>query len=61
MDGRPSLVNELTMASDALQKFVREQFKTLLSQPNLENYLPGLLTDPNRVGVVLSRLRSIAA
>jgi hypothetical protein len=61
VDGRASLVDELGTASDALQKFVREQFKILLSQPNLENYLPGLLTDDNRVGVVLARLRSMAA
>lgn len=61
VDGRPSIVDELRTASDTLQKFVREQFKSLLSRPNLENYLPGLLTDENRVGVVLSRLRSMAA
>ena len=61
VDGRPSIVDELQGASDALQKFVRDQLENLLSQPNLENYLPGLLTDGNRVGVVLSRLRRMAA
>ena len=61
VDGRPSIVDQLTRTSDALQKFVREQFKTLMSQQNLENHLPGLLTDQNRVELVLSRLSSMAA
>jgi len=61
VDGRPSIAEELTTASDSLQQFVRKQLKALLSQSNLENYLPGLLTDENRAGVVLSRLRSMAA
>ena len=52
VDGRPSIADELRMASDALQQFVRKQLNALLSQPNLENYLPGLLTDENRAGVV---------
>jgi len=61
VDGRPSIADEFRMASDSLQQFVRKQLNALLSQPNLENYLPGLLTDENRAGVVLSRLRSMAA
>lgn len=61
VDGRPSIVAELRTASDVLRRFVREQFQTLLSQPDLENYLPGLIADENRVGIVLSRLRSMAA
>lgn len=47
------------MASGPLQKYVREQFNILLSRPNLENYLPGLLTDESRVGIVLTRLRQM--
>jgi hypothetical protein len=61
VDGRPSIADELKTASEALQQFVRQQLSAILSQPNLENYLPGLLTDENRAGVVLSRLRSMAA
>jgi hypothetical protein len=61
VDGRPSIAEELSAASDALQNFVRGQFRILLSQPDLENYLPGLLTDENRTGIVLSRLGSMAA
>jgi hypothetical protein len=51
----------VTAATDALQKYVGEQFTSLLSRSDIENYLPGLLTDENRVGVALSRLRSMAA
>lgn len=61
VDGRPSVVEELMTNSEALQKFVRDHFRDLLSQSNFENYLPGLLTDRNRVDVVLARLRSMAA
>ena len=60
IDGRPSIVDEMKATTDALQKYVGEQFTSLLSRPDIENYLPGLLTHANRVGVVLSRLRSMA-
>ena len=61
VDGRPSIVEEMGTASDELQKFVGEQFRTLLSRPELANYLPGLLADENRTEIVLSRLRNLAA
>ena len=61
VDGRPSIVEELCTASEALQKFVREHFRALMLRSDLENYLPGLLTDENRTGIVLSRLRAMAA
>jgi len=61
VDGRPSIVEELSAASEALQKFVRQTFGALLARPDLENYLPGLLSDENRTAVVLSRLEMMAA
>ena len=61
VDGRPSIVEELSAASEALQKFVHETFGALLARPDLENYLPGLLSDENRTAVVLSRLKMMAA
>ena len=61
VDGRTSIVDELRTASDALQQYVRERLGALLSQPNFENYLPGLLTDESRVEIVLSRLKNMAA
>ena len=61
VDGRPSIVEELSAASEALQKFVRQTFGALLARPDLENYLPGLLSDENRSAVVLSRLKMMAA
>jgi hypothetical protein len=61
VDGRPSIVEELSAASEALQKFVRQTFRALLARPDLENYLPGLLSDENRTAVVLSRVKMMAA
>ena len=61
VDGRPSIVEELSAASEALQKFVRQTLGALLARPDLENYLPGLLSDENRTAVVLSRLEMMAA
>jgi hypothetical protein len=61
VDGRPSIVEELSAASEALQKFVRQTLGALLARPDLENYLPGLLSDENRTAVVLSRLKMMAA
>lgn len=61
VNGRPSMPEELKLASDSLQKFVREQLELLLAQPDLENYLPGLLSDASRLRIVLSRLRGMVA
>jgi hypothetical protein len=61
VDGRPSIVEEMGAASAALHAFVRDNFRSLLSRPELENCLPGILTDENRTEIVLSRLRIMAA
>lgn len=61
VDGRPSIVEELSAASEALQRFIRETFGALLARPDFQNYLPGLLSDENRAPVVLSRLKMMAA
>ena len=60
VDGRPSIVEELSAAPEALHKFVRQTLGALLARPDLENYLPGLLSDENRTAVVLSRLEMMA-
>jgi hypothetical protein len=59
--GRGFSRQNLWQMREALQKFVRESFSALMSRSDLENYLPGLLTDENRTGIVLSRLRAMAA
>lgn len=41
VDGRPSIVEELQMASPDLRQFVRETIRVLLSEPRFEDYLPG--------------------
>jgi hypothetical protein len=61
VDGRPALGDELKTTSEALQNYVREQLRTLLSNPSFENYLPGLLADEKRAPIVISRLRIMTA
>ena len=60
VDGRPSLVEELRLASPELRQFVRESLSALLSEPRFEDYLPGLLADQDRASIVLDRLKTLA-
>ena len=60
-DGRPSLADELRTATPELQQFVRETIATLLSDARFENYLPGLLADDSRAGIVLERLKCVVS
>jgi hypothetical protein len=57
VDGRPSIVDEVRDASNELRQFVRERLDALVSEPRFEDYLPGLLTEPRRANIVLSRLK----
>ena len=61
VDGRPSIVDELRVASLELRQFVRESVGALLSEPRFEDYLPGLLADSSRTNVVLERLKSLVS
>lgn len=61
VDGRPSIIDELRIASDELRQFVRETVGALLSEPRFEDYLPGLLADSSRTNIVLDRLKSMAS
>ena len=60
VDGRPSCVEELRLASPELRQFVRESLSALLSEPRFEDYLPGLLADQDRASIVLDRLKTLA-
>jgi hypothetical protein len=60
VDGRPSFVEELRLASPELRQFVRESLNALLSEPRFEDYLPGLLADQDRASIVLDRLKTLA-
>ncbi|MCR6687381.1 hypothetical protein [Pseudoxanthomonas sp.] len=60
VDGRPELANELATASPALRQAVATLFGQLLSNPDFINVLPGLVADPDRVGIIRERLQRIA-
>lgn len=61
VDGRPELVEELASASDALRQAVAAIFAGLLANRGFVGSLPGLIPDPDRVSVVIERLRRMAA
>ena len=65
VDGRPSLASELKRASKELRQFVAEEIATLLSSRGFLDCLPGHLppdeASQQRLQLVMSRLRSIAA
>jgi hypothetical protein len=61
VDGRPSIVDELQIATPDLRQFVRETIRALLSQARFENYLPGLLGDNSRANIVMERLKRLAS
>jgi predicted nucleotidyltransferase len=61
IDGRPELESEIHVAPAALRKAVQYAIKDLLRHADFDNCLPGLILDPDRADVVISRLRRIAA
>ena len=60
VDGRPELGDELDAAPEALQQAVRAAIAGLLEHPDFANGLPGLVSDPGRVDIVMSRLEAMA-
>jgi hypothetical protein len=60
VDGREELAAELELAPEALSEAVRDAIGQLLVHPDFGNALPGLIPDPGRSDVVLTRLRKIA-
>lgn len=61
VDGREELERELAAAPPSLRQVVGQAFAQLLAHPDFANALPGLITDPGRVDIVVVRLRSMAA
>lgn len=59
VDGREQLAEEMAGAPAALRAFVARTFADLLAQPDFMNVLPGLIAEPERVGVVLARLKGM--
>jgi hypothetical protein len=64
VDGRPSLADELRVASEDLHAYVAAEVSALLEEPRFIDALPGhLLPDAAsqaRIGLVLRRLRDIS-
>lgn len=59
VDGRPELAAELDAASNALERTVRKAIADVLRHPDFINGLPGLVSDTNRIDIVLQRLRDL--
>ena len=61
IEGRPGLADELLAAAPDLRAAVQAHFRQLLAAPYFVENLPGLLGDPDLGGMVLARLRNMAA
>lgn len=60
VDGREALAAELAAAPADVRQAVAAAFGPLLASPDFANVLPGLLAEPERVGVVLGRLKAMS-
>lgn len=64
VDGRPTLLEETTIAPTELQTYLREQCAQLLAEPHFADYLPGLIAPgedlAERAQIVAERLQAIA-
>lgn len=61
VDGRAELVAELVDTDAAVRTHVLTQTRKLLNHENLLNALPGLISQPARLGIVVERLQQIAS
>lgn len=61
VDGRAELVEELARAEPVLREHVVREIGLLLAHPEMHNALPGIVTEPIRVGIVIERLQGIAS
>ena len=60
VDGREELAQELAVAPVELRKAVAMAFAPLLANQDFINVLPGLIAEPDRVGLVMDRLRALS-
>ena len=61
IDGRAEVVAELAAADAAVRGHVAAQTGWLLKHPDFLNALPGLISQPLRLGTVVARLQQIDA
>lgn len=61
VDGREELAVEIAAAPAELRDAVAKTFAQLMTDPDFENVLPGLISQPERAGIVMARLKGLAA
>lgn len=59
VDGREELANEMAQAPTELRQAVADALSRLLKSPDFKNVLPGLIAEPERASLVLSRLSTL--
>lgn len=59
VDGRPELTDEVGATQEDLRRYLAEEFENILRDRNFRNCLPGLLADPDRVSLVMKRLKAM--
>lgn len=60
IDGRGELGAELAVAPVELRKAVGDAFARLVKNPDFANVLPGLISEPERAGLIMERLISLS-
>lgn len=61
VDGRDTLAAEIAQADDAVQDYIAAEFRALLADPNLEDFLDGNIRGPaGRAALVRSRYVTIS-
>lgn len=60
VDGREELAEEMAAAPAEVRQAVATAFAQLLTNPGFANVLPGLVTEPERTGLVMERLRTLS-
>lgn len=59
VDGREELAGELAAAPSEVRRAVATAFTRLLANRDFSNALPGLISEPERAGLMLQRLRAL--
>lgn len=61
VDGREELLTELVSAPAEVRAFVATAMQDILRNPIFSNVLPGVVSQPQRAGLVLQRLQQLAS
>lgn len=61
VDGREELMAEMADAPTDLRQAVASAFQKLLSDPDFENVLPGLIAESDRADLIMQRLKAMSA